>query len=123
MANAYSLDQLRADVERDFQPVVITLADGTEVSLRNLLRLPKKDRDTVMKSIRALEDINEAQSDADDEDVADLVDTASDILALVADSNGKKLIKELDGDITLTMRVLEKWMASTSPGEATPSAS
>ena len=108
-------------MEREFQPVVITVSDGTEVSLRNLLRLPKKDRDAVMRLVTDLQDLNDTVADengeANTDDADRLVDTASEILALVAD-NGKKLIKELDGDLTLTMRVLEKWMASTSSGKA-----
>jgi hypothetical protein len=126
MSNTFSLDDLRAEVENEFQPVVITVSDGTEVSLRNLLRLPKKDRDAVMRLVTDLQDLNDTVADengeAGAEDADRLVDTASQILALVAD-NGKKLIKELDGDLTLTMRVLEKWMASTSSGKAPQSAS
>jgi len=121
MSNTFSLDDLREEVEREFQPVVITVSDGTEVSLRNLLRLPKKDRDAVMRLVTDLQDLNDTVADengeANTDDADRLVDTASEILALVAD-NGKKLIKELDGDLTLTMRVLEKWMASTSSGKA-----
>jgi len=126
MSNTFSLDDLRAEVENEFQPVVITVSDGTGVSLRNLLRLPKKDRDAVMRLVTDLQDLNDTVADengeAGAEDADRLVDTASQILALVAD-NGKKLIKELDGDLTLTMRVLEKWMASTSSGKAPQSAS
>jgi hypothetical protein len=126
MSNTFSLDDLREEVERDFAPVEIELSDGSTVTLRNLLRLPRKDRDAVMRLITEMQDLNDAAQDdkgeAEASDVDELVDTASQILSLVAD-NGKKLIKELDGDLTLTMRVLERWMESTSAGKPQPSAS
>ena len=49
-----------------------------------------------------------------------MIDAATAVLKMVADQ-GARLVKELDGDVTLTMRVLERWMKTTQPGEATTS--
>jgi hypothetical protein len=112
----FTLDDLRAEVEREFAPVTITLSDGSTATLKNLLRLPRKTRDKVVDMLKSLE----TREDDDDQDIDALVDTVTSVLKLVSDQ-GSALVKELDGDVTLTMRVLEKWMASTSVGEATPS--
>ena len=109
------MDDLRAEVEREFAPVEVTLHDGTTVTLRNLLRLPKKTRDKVVDTLKALE-----TKEGEDQDVDAMVDAATAVLKMVSD-NGAALVKELDGDVTLIMRVLERWMQTTQPGEATPS--
>jgi len=115
--NVFTLDALRQEVERQYSPVTVTLADGTDVTLRNLLRLDRKDRDKVMESLKQLEDTDSIT----DGDVDSVVDAAFTVLELVAEKGGKKLVTELEGDIPLTMKVLETWMAASQPGEATRS--
>ena len=115
--NVFTLDALRQEVERQYSPVTVTLADGTDVTLRNLLRLDRKDRDKVMESLKRLEDTDSIT----DGDVDSIVDAAFTVLELVAEKGGKKLVAELEGDIPLTMKVLETWMAASQPGEATHS--
>lgn len=116
MSNIFTLDSLREEVEKEFAPVTIGLSDGTEVTLRNLLRLPKKTRDAVLETLKALGGVGDKDEVSSDE-VDDLIDAASKILELVADQ-GKKLVKELDGDLALIMKVLEAWTEATQPGEA-----
>ncbi len=111
----YTLDELRAEVERDYAPLTVTLSDGTECTLKHMLRLPSKVRIQVVETLKKMEP-------ADDED-ADLdvtVDAAIQVLKLVCD-NGPRLVKELDGDAAITMKLLERWVSATSVGEATPS--
>ena len=115
--NVFTLDALRQEVERQYSPVTVTLADGTDVTLRNLLRLDRKDRDKVMESLKQLEDTDSIT----DGDVDSVVDAAFTVLELVAEKGGKQLVAELEGDIPLTMKVLETWMAASQPGEATRS--
>jgi hypothetical protein len=115
MANSFTLDDLRAEVEREYAPVEITLHDGTVVTLKHLLRLPKKSRDKVAETLKVLE-----PKEGEEPDVDVMTEAATTVLKLVGD-NGAALVKELDGDITLIMRVLERWMATTQPGEASPS--
>ena len=120
MTNVFTLDALREEVEKEFAPVKIVVSDGSEVTLRNLLRLNKRDRDRVLEKLKVLESIEKSESEEEGSDIDRLVETAVEIVTLVAD-DGKKLAKELDGDISLVLKVLEVWMESTQPGEAEPS--
>ena len=115
MVNSFTLDDLRAEVEREYAPLEITLSDGSTVTLKHLLRLPKKTRDKVVDTLKTLE-----TKEGEEPEVDEMVDAATSVLKMVSD-HGAALVKELDGDVTLIMRVLERWMASTQPGEAQPS--
>jgi hypothetical protein len=115
MVNSFTLDDLRAEVEREYAPLEVGLHDGSTVTLKHLLRLPKKTRDKVVDVLKVLEPVEGEDPDADA-----MIDAATTVLKLVAD-NGAALVKELDGDVTLTMRVLERWMQTAQPGEAPPS--
>lgn len=118
MANTFTLDSLREEADKKFAPFKIPLSDGTQVTLRNFLRLSQKTRESV------LEGINSLNADNDDEDTASLdsidrmAGTAARIIETVADANGKKLTKEIDGDIALLMQVINAWMEATQLGEA-----
>lgn len=116
MSNVFTLDSLREEVDKEFAPVKIGLKNGTEVVLRNILRLGKTDRDKLLEKLDSLKSVEES----DAESVDALVAIASDILLLVADQ-GRQLVKELDGDIALIMKVLSAWMETTQPGEAASS--
>ena len=123
MGNMFSLESIREEADRSFRPVVIELSDGTECTLSNLLRLPKKDRIEVTRLLKKLENMEGADEDDLEEDEVDLfLDTATAVLTIVGD-RGKKLIAEIDGDLTVTMKVMEKWMESTQSGEASGSES
>lgn len=118
MTNTFTLDSLREEADKKFAPFKIPLSDGTQVTLRNFLRLSQKTRESV------LEGINSLNADNDDEDTASLdsidrmAGTAARIIETVADANGKKLTKEIDGDIALLMQVINAWMEATQLGEA-----
>lgn len=123
MSKMFTLESIREEAEKSFRPVTIELSDGSECVLSNLLRLPKKDRIEVTRLLKNLEHLEgEAQDELEEDDVDVFVDTASKILAIVGD-RGKKLVAEIDGDLTVTMKVMEKWMESTSSGEASGSES
>ncbi|MGZ3380404.1 MAG: phage tail assembly protein [Isosphaeraceae bacterium] len=95
----------------------VALSDGTEIVLRNLLRLSKKGREDALK---ALDDLNNlgGEDGTSVEEVALLVESAEDIIKLIAGKGGDRLVAELDGDVQLLMKLLETWMGSTQPGEA-----
>lgn len=114
MSNVFTLDALREEVEREFAPIKIGLSDGTDATLKSMVRLPKKTRDAVLDTLGSLEDSGDSES-ADD--IQKMLDAATSILELVADK-GKQLTKEIGGDLALTMKVLEAWLAATQPGEA-----
>lgn len=111
----FTLDELRAEVEREFAPLVVPLSDGTKCTLGNLLRLPAKVRNQVMETLKAME-----SQDGESQDVETTLAAANEVIKLVAD-NGHRLVKELDGDVALTVLLIRKWMSETSVGEATPS--
>jgi hypothetical protein len=119
----FTLDSIREEADKSFRPVIITLSDGTECVLSNLLRLPKKDRLEVTRLLKNLENLEGAeQDDLEDDEVDTFLETATAVLLIVGDK-GKRLVAEIDGDLTVTMKVMEKWMESTSSGEASGSES
>jgi hypothetical protein len=123
MSKLFTLDSIREEADKSFRPVVIELSDGTECVLSNLLRLPRKDRIEVTRLLKRLEHMEGAdQDDLDDDEVDVFLDTATAVLTIVGDK-GKKLVAEIDGDLTVTMKVMEKWMETTSSGEASGSES
>jgi hypothetical protein len=119
----FTLESIREEADRSFRPVIIELSDGTECTLSNLLRLPKKERLEVTRLLKKLENMEGAEQDDLEDDEVDLfLNTATEVLTIVGDK-GKKLIAEIDGDLTVTMKVMEKWMESTQSGEASGSES
>ena len=123
MSNLFTLESLREEADRSFRPVVITLSDGTECTLANLLRLLRKQRIEVTKLLKNLEHLEGGTADdLEEDDVDAFLNTATEILTIVGD-RGKKLVAEIDGDLTVTMKVMEKWMESTQSGEASGSES
>jgi hypothetical protein len=117
MGKLFTLDSLREEVEKEYEPVKIALSKGEEVTLRNLLRVNKTDRTAVLKALKDLEEIQGDDGVGVDE-VSQLVEAAETVLVKIAGPQGKKLITELDGDVALIMKVLEHWMGSSQPGEA-----
>lgn len=123
MSNMFTLDSIRQEADRSFRPVIIELSDGTECVLSNLLRLPKGQRLQVTRLLKKLEHLEGEDADNLEQDDVDVfLETATEVLSIVADK-GKKLVAEIDGDLTVTMKVMEKWMESTSSGEASGSES
>lgn len=126
MSNVFTLDSLREEADKQFAPVKIGLSDGSEVTLRNLLRLGEKDRELVRANIKLISASNDDESDEESseddsfKDIDEKVRLASEILAKVA-SDSRKLLKELDGDVGLILQVLQTWMEGTQSGEAQPS--
>lgn len=123
MSKMFTLESIREEADRSFRPVIIELSDGTECVLSNLLRLPKRERIQVTQLLKKMEHLDGGTADELGEDDVDVfLTTATEVLSLVADK-GKKLIAEIDGDLTVTMKVMEKWMESTQSGEASGSES
>lgn len=118
MGNTFTLDSLREEVNKEFAPFKVPLADGTEVVLQNLIRLNEKTRESVLAALDALKGKGEDDEDSESGGVDKMAETATKIVELVSDSNGKKLIKEINGDIALLLHVIKKWMETTQLGEA-----
>jgi len=118
MSNVFSLDSFREEAEKEFAPVKIGLSDGTEVSLRSLIRLGKKDREKVLSLLDELQKDQESEEDDGLERIDRIAGITSELILLVSDRNGRTLVKEIDGDISLLLKVVETWMEATQPGEA-----
>lgn len=129
--NVYTLDKLRADIDKEYSPIRLTLSDGEAIVLRSILRLGEKDRKFVLDQLKLLEEAtttpeptgNQEEDDAAGNERFDKLTTAtSGIIEKIAQKGkAKKLLADLDGDIPLTMRILSTWIEATSPGEAEPS--
>lgn len=121
MGNIFTLESLREEIEREFAPYQIDLGDDRVVTLRNVLRLPKKDRDVVYGLLDQLsakdEDGNEESGLSSTEKSAEI---ALKILPLVAENEkgGRQLVDALGDDIALTLRVFSSWMGGSQVGEA-----
>jgi len=121
MSNTFTLDSLREEVEKKYAPVKIGLKDGSEVTLRNLIRMDKKERKLVLDLLDALKDSDgKSEDDLDSEEVDDLIATVGKILPIIAETaaRGRKLASEIGDDFALTTLVLERWMGATKLGEA-----
>lgn len=116
MTNTFSLDSLRAEADKAFAPMQITLSDGTDVVLRNLLRLGKGAREEISTLLDHLQDLQKDEEGGLDH-ISQMSETIEQILHLASD-RGPDLLKELDGDLATAMQTLNTWMASTQAGEA-----
>jgi hypothetical protein len=121
MSNVFTLDSMREEIEREFAPCQVELGDGKTVTLRNLLRVPRKNREEIYGLLDELSDAQKAEGDdaglAATEKSAQI---ALRILPLVADSEklGRQLVESIEEDLALTLRVFSRWMDGTQAGEA-----
>ncbi|QGJ90174.1 tail assembly chaperone [Mycobacterium phage SheaKeira] len=124
MGNVFTLDSVREEVEREFAPVTVDMAEGSVV-LRNVLRVPKLRRDKVFKLI---DDLEAATKDEKGKEIAieslgmehmeKTAGIAVELIRLVCDSDklGEILCGILEDDVALTLAVFGKWMEVTQPG-------
>ena len=125
MSNIFTLDSMREEIEREFAPFQIDLGEGKVVTLRNVLRLPKKDREKVYA---LLDQLGGTQDDEDEGGLSSTehsAEIALQILPLVAESEklGRQLVEAIEEDLALTLRVFSSWMGGTQVGEADSSES
>jgi hypothetical protein len=122
MSNEFTLDSLRAELEREFAPVKFPLRDGKPVVLQNLLRVPEAAREAVIGALTELEEADAKREDTEKDDPANLAKLAGSVYSVLrnvaADGRGEALVKELNGDVLLGIKLIEKWSAVTQPGEA-----
>lgn len=126
MSNAFTLDALREETLKRYEPFVISLADGSSIELKSVLRLGKNDRDAVVAAIEEISDLDD-EIDENDEDLVDeystkVCDSIEKVFRLIA-SKPKRLLAELDHEdpqirATLYTSVLTKWMGESQLGEA-----
>lgn len=131
MSNVFTLDALREETLKRYEPVTIVLPDESEVELKSLIRLGKKDREAVLDAISEISDL-ESDSEEDDDDSAEeyselVVESIEKIFKLIA-NKPKRLIAELDHEDPLIKAsfytsVLSNWIGETQMGEAESSPS
>jgi hypothetical protein len=120
MSNVFTLDAMREEISREFAPCKVDLGGGQTVTLRNLLRLPKKARDKVYELLDELSEIQKAGGDGGLAATEKSAQIALKILPLVADNDqlGQLLAESIEEDLALTLRVFSTWMDGTQVGEA-----
>jgi hypothetical protein len=120
MSNVFTLEALREETKKQFEPFVIGLADGSQCELRSTLRLSKDDRKTVKDSLDALFKLD--AEDESPETLDKMVELISKVFYAVADKPAKLLSDLQDSDkhiqIALMTKVLNAWMGETEAGEA-----
>lgn len=137
------LDTIRENVSRKYAPLVIELDADNAVSLRQVIRLSKAERDALTKlqadRVREAREAerNEkarlARVEAGEVDDSDLSDTSDESLLsyfkafikLVADSpaGAEALFAALDDDVAILGEIVTEYSESTQVGEASSSES
>lgn len=120
--NAFSLDDIRRELESKYAPFEFTVDEETFV-LPSLLRVPKAVRSEVkeiFESMGATTDENgEVALDNPDADEDVIVEKIKCVLALVTENGrGEALKNVLPDDMLLVTEVLKKWQDVTQAGEA-----
>lgn len=118
MANVFTLDSLRESLEKKYAPTVIGLGDQ-EVTLQNLLRLPKTKRtkaSTLLKSMKR----GEGEEPIDTDELLEVMKTVIETVATDAKA-GKALTREIGDDLSLASEVIHMWSEATQAGEASNS--
>src|SRR5699024_8235 len=113
----YSLEQLKADVDKSYAGLDLEIGEDDVITLANLLRLPKEARTKVAE---LLDQINEA---VEANDLNSLEEHSLKVLELAAGKRGKDLLAVIGTGTALAMDLLSKWTESTQVGEADSSQS
>jgi hypothetical protein len=120
MGNIFTLDSMREEIEREFAPFQIEVG-GETLTLRNLLRVPKKNRDEVYGLLDEMTDI---QGGVDDSGALSSTEKSAQIalhiIPLVADNEklARKLVENIEDDLALTLRLFNVWMEATQAGNS-----
>lgn len=111
--NVFTLEALEEEIERQYAPFRLSTGSD-EFVLRSLLRVSKKERETVVDKLQVLD--TEDGAELNEAETLEVVHTV--LKTVTADGKGSKLIKVLGDDLLRCMKVLEKWIEATQPGEA-----
>lgn len=124
MSNVFTLDALREETIKRYEPTVVVLSDESAVELKSVMRLGKKDRDAVLaaiEEINELDEFNDDDDDAVDEYAGKVCASIEKVFRLIADKP-KRLLSELDHEVPavkvgLYTAVLSRWMGESQLGE------
>lgn len=111
-----SLDQINQEVDNRYAPFVVEDVPGGDVTMLSPLRLPKAQRG---KLFALHKEIGTAR---DSEDVDALVKLSENVIDLVSvGDGGKRLLKELGGDLGKMTYILQLYSEQVGLGEASRS--
>lgn len=127
MSNTFTLDSLREETIKRYEPTKVGLSDGSVVTLKSILRLKKDERKAVIDAVDGIKDISDEDEDIDGEWAEEVCESIGKVFKLVA-SSPRKLLAELEHEdpeikATLYTRLLTNWMGETQLGEAASSPS
>lgn len=114
----FTLDQLKADVEKNYATLTIEVGKDDKIDLRNLLRIPSEARSKITDKLDELEKIQDNEEISQTEMLSRTTEIASEVLALAAGKRGDDLLAVIDGDDALLMEIMSKWTEKTELGEA-----
>ena len=125
---AFELDDIVDEVEKEFEPVDITIKGEQVAKLLPFLSLPKERRYKVYDAFGAVNanvDVESQDSDSMKAAEEDAIATMENLLTLVAmtEAQGKKLVKAAGGRLLVLQGIVKRYMNATQPGEAEPSPS
>ncbi|AXH46768.1 tail assembly chaperone [Mycobacterium phage Acolyte] len=126
MSNVFTLDSLREETIRQFEPTKIELSDGSKVELKSILKIGEKAREAAMAVVDELQEIPEPEDDEDEEAVEEYAEAICEAVAKIfrlVTPKYKRLLAELDHEdpqikATLHTSVLNRWIKGSQLGEA-----
>lgn len=117
MSQRITLDQLNDAMETKYGSLFIEGSNGSEVEVRNLLRVPREDRAAVRDLIELINADDEKSEGFDEEEIVYEV-----MRHVVATPGQFEELKRIVGDdMAKLIYIFEQWMSDSEPGEASPS--
>lgn len=120
MTQKFSLDDIKAAADKKYGSLIITLADGSDLELKNVLRLKKDKRDQVQALQARL-----AEEDDEEKDAEDQFEVLTDMLRAVATEPKlvDQFLNDIDNDLGVVATVFNEYVEGTQVGEASGSQS
>lgn len=107
----FTLDNLKAEVEKKYAPTIVENGDTTYV-LPNILQLPKGKRKAAFKIIDAFDE-------AEDPTIDEQVESFTKLVGIVVENDkGSELVDLLGDSPAALLELVNTWMEGTQLGEA-----
>lgn len=123
--SSFTLDDIREAAEKKYGSLDITLRDGSEVVLRNPLRLSKAERKELNEIHEAYgSDDEESDGEDADNDLDEQEEFMDSVIRLVAArGKGDALIEEIGDRMDVKIELFNRYTNGGEMGEASASAS
>jgi len=112
MSNVITLDSIRESVAKKYASVKVDLGTDT-VELKQVLRLGKDARKTVIAKIEELEKVQELEDGTDE-----MLSIAREVVLSLAEGDRFRLEAAVGGDSLVYLELFNSWMEASQPGEA-----